>query len=397
MGKRPPRITELTDLLERGVGDLVERESLEAKLRSGRKLRVKLGIDPTAPDIHLGNAVPLWKLRAFQDAGHSALLILGDFTATIGDPSGQDKTRPMLSNSQVSENIQTYLEQVWKILRPERLEIHRNSEWLAKLSAEDLLKVASRLSVWRLLERDDFQRRKVEGRELGLHELIYSLLQAYDSLAVKADLELGGADQYWNLIVGRELLGKLGLEPQEVLTVRLLIGTDGVRKMSKSFGNYVGITEPPAQMFGKLMRISDELILDYAELCTTMPLEPLKKRLASGENLKDVKADVAAAIVARYHGVNKAKAARREFDRVFREKKLPKMIPEVAASKGDFPDIPSLLLDLGLVASKAEGKRMISQGGVKIDGALLSDPTAPIGVHKGMVVQVGKRRVVRVR
>ena len=381
----------LNGLLRRGVEEIIEKESLEKKLKSGRKLRIKLGIDPTAPDIHLGIAVVLRKLAEFQKLGHTIIFLIGDFTATIGDPSGQDKTRPPLSKKQVEKNAKTYLEQAGKILDIKRTEIRKNSQWFGKMNLADFLKIESYFTVQRILERDDFTKRIKEGRDLRSHEINYPILQAYDSVILKADLEIGGTDQKFNMLAGRRLMKKMGLPPQDIMTLKILVGTDGLKKMSKSLGNYIGITEKPEGMYGKIMSLSDKQIIPYFELCTNLPQEEVKKI----KEPKDQKARLAFEIVKLYHGLEKAKEAEGEFNRVFKEKLYPAKMKE--AKLHGIWNIVDLLMALDLVKSRSEAKRVIEQAGVKINGKTEADRFAKLELHDGMVIQVGKRKFTKIK
>ncbi|MBE0416950.1 MAG: tyrosine--tRNA ligase [Coriobacteriia bacterium] len=389
-------------VIKSGVAYLVPEDAMRAKLAQGRPLVAKLGVDPTAPDLHLGHAVPLRKLRQFQDLGHEVVLIIGDFTALIGDPSGRNSTRPALSAEEIEVNAQTYIEQAFKILDPARTTMRRNSEWLAGLGFADLIRLTSRFTVARILERDDFQKRYREGVGISLHELLYPMAQAYDSVAIRADVELGGNDQLFNLLAGRELMEKEGMEPQVCLTLPLLEGTDGIQKMSKSYGNYVGLTDEPADMFGKMMSIPDELMVKYYRLCTALPVEEvdvLEEQLASGglhPNL--AKRRLAREVVGLYHSAEIAVEAERAFDRVFKERDVPEDIPEHVADLPGEVFLPGLLKDAGLVPSNGEGRRMIAGGGVRIDGQQVNADALNVPRDRvlGAVIQVGKRRFVRV-
>ncbi|MCX7733106.1 MAG: tyrosine--tRNA ligase [candidate division WOR-3 bacterium] len=388
--------------LKRGVerleteAELIER--LERAEATGRPLRVKLGIDASGPDIHLGFAVVLRKLRQFQELGHTAVLIIGDFTGKIGDPTGRSKTRPQLTDEQVRENMQRYREQVFKILMPERCEFRYNSEWLDRLNATDIVNLAARYTVARLIEREDFRKRLDEGVPLFVHELLYPLFQGYDSVMVQADVELGGADQYWNLLVGRELQARFGQEPQVIMTVPLLVGTDGKMKMSKSYGNYVGISEPAGEMFGKLMSIPDELILDYFRLTTDKTdaeINEYERRLRSGENPRNIKAELARAVVTIYHSPAAAEQAAVEFDRVFREKQTPAQMPEFRIPDSGI-SIVDLIVQAGLLPSKSEARRKLQEGAVYLDGVRVNDPALVLKpAAEPVVLKVGKRRFVR--
>ncbi|MBN2538180.1 tyrosine--tRNA ligase [candidate division WOR-3 bacterium] len=390
------------DLLARGTDRLETpselHERLEAARRDKRPLRVKLGIDATGPDIHLGFAVPLRKLRQFQDAGHLAVLIIGDFTARIGDPSGRSKTRPHLSTEDIQRNMARYREQVFRILDPERCEFRYNSEWSDPLGGADIIGIAARYTVARVIEREDFRKRLKEGVPVHMHELLYPLFQGYDSVAVRADVELGGADQYWNLLVGRELQREYGQPPQVVMTMPLLVGLDGVQKMSKSYGNYVGITDPPAEMFGKLMSIPDSLIINYFDLCTDRkPTEITEfgRRLAAGENPRDIKAGLARDIIGSYHSAAAAEEAEQEFNRVFRNRGQPEEMPDFAVSEAGLP-IVQLVADAGLLKSRSEVRRKLAEGAVYLDGERVADPDLVVTVPaEPRVLKVGKRRFLR--
>ncbi len=386
---------------KRGIDRLETEAELVAKLeqsrRTGRPLRVKLGIDASGPDIHLGFAVPLRKLRQFQDAGHTAVLIIGDFTGSIGDPTGRSKTRPQLTDEQIRANMERYREQVFKILDPARCEFRYNSEWSNSLGGADVIKLASKYTVARLIERDDFKKRLEAGVPIHVHELLYPLFQGYDSVAVRSDIELGGADQYWNLLVGRELQREFGQEPQVVMTMPLLVGLDGVQKMSKSYGNYVGITESPHEMFGKLMSIPDSLIINYYTLCTDRSeteIRAIEQRLAAGENPRNVKAELAREIITMYHSAAAAAMAAAEFDRVFRERQAPTEIPEWSVPKAG-QNIVELLVGTGLLPSKSEARRKLAEGAVELGDERITDPATVVRVQEPVVLRAGKRRFLR--
>jgi tyrosyl-tRNA synthetase len=393
-------VEEQMHVIKSGIADLVPEKALRDKLARGSALRVKLGVDPTAPDLHLGHAVPLRKLRQFQELGHQVVLIIGDFTAFIGDPSGRNSTRPPLTREQIDANAQTYVDQAFRILDPDRTELRRNSEWLDGLGFADLLRLTSQFTVARILERDDFSKRYRDGVGISLHEFLYPVAQAYDSVAIRADVELGGTDQLFNLLAGRELMEKSGLEPQVALTLPLLEGTDGVQKMSKSYGNYIGLTDEPSDMFGKVMSIPDALMVKYFRLCTAEPvddIDALESALSAGEaDPNRTKRRLARLIVDIYHpdlGIE----AEASFDRVFKEHKAPETIESIQVDMGEEVYLPGLLVALGLASSSGEGRRLIDGGGVKID----SEPVAP-GEYtllrarvQDRVVQVGKRRFAR--
>jgi len=362
---------------------------------------VKLGCDPSRPDLHLGHSVVLRKLRQFQDLGHQAILIVGDFTGMIGDPSGRSKTRPPLTLEETRKNGQTYFEQATKILSTKKIQMLYNSEWLSKMSFADVIMLGSRYTVARMLERDDFEKRYEAGEPISIHEMMYPLAQAMDSVAINADVELGGTDQKFNLLVGRDIQREYGLEPQVAITMPILVGTDGVDKMSKSLDNYIGISESPRQIYGKTLSIPDNLIYDYFVLATSVPLDELAKvkgRLDDKmSNPRDVKRELARTLVALYHDEDAARGAEEEFDRVFVKKDLPDEIPECSITlDDDGVNIVRLLTETKLVGSNGEGRRMIEQGGVTVDGQRISDYNALVQIREGVIVKVGKRRFLRV-
>lgn len=382
--------------IARGAEEIIPLDELKKKLESGRQLTIKLGMDPTAPDIHLGHTVILNKLRTFQKLGHKIVLIIGDFTASIGDPSGKNATRPELPREQIIENAKTYAEQAFKILDKDLTEIRYNSEWCEKLGAAGTIKLASKLTVARMLERDDFSKRFASQQPIAIHEFLYPLFQGYDSVAIKADVELGGTDQKFNLLMGRELQKDAGMEPQCVLMMPLLVGLDGVVKMSKSKHNYIGVTEAPKEMFGKIMSISDDLMWSYYDLLSFKNVDEIKAvhdKCNSGEmNPRDAKIELGREIVARYHGEEAANAAVEGFKSQFAKGALPDDIPEVTVTS---TTIPNLLKDAGLCASTSDAMRMIKQSAVKCDGKVITDKGAP--VEKGTAIwQVGKRRFAKV-
>lgn len=400
---------EYEELLVGTVDALPEGELLRQLARAraeGRPLRVKLGVDPTAPDIHLGHTVVLRKLAQFQALGHTAVLIIGDFTAKVGDPSGRSKGRPQLSAEEISANAATYVEQAAKVLDMDRVELTRNGDWLAPLRMDEVLKLTSAVTVARLLERDDFSRRYQTNEPISLLEFMYPLLQGYDSVAVRADIELGGTDQKFNLLMGRTIMEAYGLLPQSILTVPLLVGTDGEQKMSKSYGNYVGVNDPPEEMFGKIMSIPDSLMMPYWTLVTGVgrrEVESIEQRMAAGEyHPAEAKRDLAERLVAIYHSPAAAKRARERFDRVFREKERPDDIPEVALPtevvRGNKVWLPRLLVALNLAASNGEARRLMEQGGVKVNGEVFGEVEREVSPEelRGAVLQVGKRKFVRV-
>ncbi|MEO0090860.1 MAG: tyrosine--tRNA ligase [candidate division WOR-3 bacterium] len=391
-------ITKILSFLKRNVKDFLTEEELKERLLRKKVLRVKLGIDVTGPDIHLGFAVVLRKLREFQDLGHIACLVIGDFTAKIGDPSGRSKTRPKLSEKEIKENMKRYERQIFKILDKNKTEFYYNSSWHSKLKADEIIEIASKYTVARLLERDDFMKRYKNNLPIYLHEFLYPLFQAYDSIAIKADIELGGEDQYWNLLVGRELMREFNLEPQIVMTMPLLIGTDGKLKMSKSYNNYIGIEEEPNEMFGKIMSIPDELIIHYFQLCTNRSEQEIKdfeRRLKEGENPRELKALLAKDIVSIYHSKEEAEKAAEEFDKVFKYKELPSEIP-VFYSKERNIRLVDLLVCANLLPSKSEAKRKIREGGVYLNGERISDIDYQVVIDKEIVIKVGKRKFLKV-
>ncbi|MEN0677624.1 tyrosine--tRNA ligase [Plesiomonas shigelloides] len=395
------RIEEALAVIKRGVEDLLPEDELIAKLKEGRPLRVKLGADPTAPDIHLGHTVILTKLRQFQDLGHEVIFLIGDFTGMVGDPSGKNTTRPPLTKEQVMANAETYKEQVFKVLDPAKTRIEFNSSWLGEMGAEGMIRLASRQTVARMLERDDFKKRFHDHQSIAIHEFMYPLLQGYDSVALEADVELGGTDQRFNLLMGRELQKEYGQKPQIVITMPLLVGLDGEKKMSKSAHNYIGISEAPSEMFGKVMSISDELMWDWYVLLSFRPLaeiEEFKARVAAGTlNPRDVKVWLAKEIIARFHSQADADAAEQEFINRFQKGAMPDEMPELTLDAGsEGIAIANLLKDADLVASTSEALRMIKQGGVKIDGEKVDDAKLTLSAGSTAVYQVGKRKFARV-
>jgi len=381
--------------IRRGAEELIVEEELAKKLASGRKLRIKLGLDPTAPDLHLGHTVVINKLRDFQQLGHQVQFLIGDFTGMIGDPTGKNATRPPLTRAEIERNAKTYQAQVFKILDPQKTQVLYNSEWSDKLGAEGIIRLAARYTVARLLERDDFSKRMKNNQPVALHELLYPLMQGYDSVAMKADVELGGTDQKFNLLVGRELQKQFGQEPQCILTMPLLEGLDGKEKMSKSLGNYVGIAEPPQEIFGKLMSISDELMWRYIELLSFA--SPSAIRQWKQDHPRDVKVRFAKEIVARFHDAAAAERAEQDFAARFREGEMPAEMPEVRvkAPAGGLL-IAQLLKQAGLTPSTTEAQRMIEQGGVKLDGERVSDKGLKLPAGRTVVAQVGKRKFARI-
>jgi tyrosyl-tRNA synthetase len=381
--------------IRRGVVSVVPEEELVARLRAGRPLRVKLGVDPTAPDIHLGHTIPLFKLRQFQELGHQAVLIIGDFTSLIGDPSGRSSTRPVLTRALVEENARTYAEQVFKVLDPERTEIRRNSEWLSALSLEEVLRLTARMTVARMLERDDFRQRYGSGTPIGLHEFIYPLLQGYDSVAVRADVELGGTDQTFNLLVGRDLQRDAGQPGQVAVVMPLLEGTDGVQKMSKSLGNHIGIADPPEEMYGKIMSVSDTLMHRYYELLSAASLDRIEAIRRGEIHPMDAKKALARELVARFHGAQAADEAEAFFEARFQRRTAHRPTPvRLGTGEADIW-VCQLLKDIGFAPSTSAARRLVGQGAVRVDGEL-------VGVDfrfqrgKNRLVEVGRRRVAEV-
>lgn len=387
--------------LRRGAEEIIPETELADRLAAGRPLIIKAGFDPTAPDLHLGHTVLLNKMRSFQEHGHRVVFLIGDFTGMIGDPTGKNETRPALTPEQVSANAQTYREQVFKILDPERTDIRFNSEWLGRLSASEFVQLAARHTVARMLERDDFDKRYRSGQPIAIHEFLYPLTQGYDSVALKADVELGGTDQKFNLLVGRHLQHAYGQTPQVVMTMPLLEGLDGVNKMSKSLGNYIGVTDAPDDMFGKLMSVSDTLMWRYFELLSARPLSDLaalRERVAEGVNPRDIKFELAEEIVGRFHDAAAAEQAKAAFIARFQKGALPDDIAlvTVAAVDEDGIALPNALKEAGLVASTSEAIRLIRQGAVRLDQQRIDDAKLVLTQKTTVVAQVGKRRVARI-
>ncbi len=392
-------------LIKHGVADLVPEEEFKEKLKKSveknKPLVVKLGLDPTAPDIHLGHTVVLRKLRLFQELGHQIVIVIGDFTARIGDPSGKSATRKPLDEASIAVNAATYQEQIFKVLDKEKTIVRYNSEWLSKLNFADVLKLEDKSTVARMLERDDFQKRYTEGRPIGVHEFFYPLMQGYDSIALESDIEFGGTDQTFNLLMGRHLQEEEGQRPQTVITMPILEGLDGVQKMSKSLGNYIGISEEPKEMYGKAMSIPDELMMRYYMLVTDMSIEDqesLAKRLESGEaHPRDAKMQLAHTIVSLYHGEEAAKEAQDEFVRVFQQHSLPTDIPEtLLKASGEPVWMPKFLVDIGLSPSNSESRRSIKAGAVKINGEKFPPTEENLVLEDGMVIQIGKRKFTKI-
>lgn len=393
-------VEESLALIRRGADEIIPEEGLLDRLKAGRPLRVKAGFDPTAPDLHLGHTVLINKLHQFQELGHEVLFLIGDFTGMIGDPTGKSVTRPPLTRDEVIENAVTYEQQIYKILDPEKTVVMFNSSWMGEMSAADMIQLAGKHTVARMLERDDFSKRYAGGQPIAIHEFLYPLVQGYDSVAMKADVELGGTDQKFNLLVGRELQRQYGQDPQVILTMPILEGLDGVQKMSKSLDNYIGISDRPGDMFGKIMSISDDLMWRYFELLSFRPMEEVEKwkdEIAAGMNPRDVKFQLGMEIVERFHSKADAEAAKQEFINRFRKGEMPEDIPEVTltAEAGELP-IANLIKDAGLTQSTSDALRMIRQGAVKIDGEKIEDTRLVIHAGSTHVYQVGKRRFSRV-
>ena len=386
-------------LLTRNVEEVIIEKDLEKKLSSGKKLRIKLGCDPSRPDLHLGHSVVLRKLKEFQDLGHQIIFIIGDYTGMIGDPSGKSKTRPALSKKEVKENAESYFEQVGKILDIKKTEIKYNSEWFSKFNMEDVLKLTGKFTVARILERDDFSKRLKGGAEIAVSEMLYPIMQAYDSIMIKADVEIGGTDQKFNMLAGRDLQRKMNLPEQDIITTTLLVGLDGKQKMSKSLDNYIGITEEPNSMFGKIMSISDEMILCYFKLLTDLENGELKKIESDLKdpkiNPRDLKVKLAKEIIAIYHDKKSAEKAEEEFNKIFRDKQKPSKITNYELRITNY-ELQDLLVEIKMVSSKSEARRLVKQGGVKIDDVVQKDFDKDIEIKNGMIVQAGKRRFAKI-
>lgn len=393
-------IDEQISFLKKGAVDVIREEDLRAKLeksaKTGKPLIVKYGADPTAPDIHLGHTVVIRKLKAFQDLGHTAVFLIGDFTGMIGDPSGKSATRPMLTREEILQNAETYKTQIFKLLDPEKTVIRFNSEWFNEFGAADFIKLASHTTVAQILERDDFEKRIREEKPISLHELLYPLVQGYDSVALNADVELGGTDQKFNLLVGRNLQREYEQEPQIVITTSLLEGTDGVQKMSKSLGNYIGIDEDANEMFGKIMSISDELMWRYYELLTDSSATEIEAMKSSNENPRNLKVNLAKQIISDFHSTEAANAAEENFVAQFVKKEIPDEIEETQIAAGSY-NLADLLAQTNLTQSKGEAKRLIEQGGVKLNGEKVSDAKAEINLTDEILLQVGKRKFLKIK
>jgi len=394
-------VAEQLEFIKRGADEVLVEKELEECLGSGRPLRVKAGFDPTAPDLHLGHTVLINKLRQFQDLGHEVMFLIGDFTGMIGDPTGKSATRPPLTRDDVIENARTYEQQIFKILDPEKTLVMFNSSWMNKMDVSDLIQLAAKHTVARMLERDDFSKRYTGGQPIAIHEFLYPLIQGYDSVAMKADVELGGTDQKFNLLVGRQLQEAYGQKPQVVLTMPILEGLDGVQKMSKSLNNYIGVSEAPDQMFGKIMSISDDLMWRYFELLSFRPVQEIadfRKQIEEGMNPRDVKFLLAEEIIGRFHSTEAAIKARKGFIAQFQKGALPDDIPEINLEVGETGlPIANLLKGAGLVGSTSEAHRMIKQGAVKIDGEKVVDSGVRVPAGEEHIFQVGKRRFSKVK
>jgi tyrosyl-tRNA synthetase len=398
-----PSINEQMDVIRRGVSEIIPEEDLVKKLensiRKNKSLNIKLGCDPSRPDLHLGHSVVLRKLRQFQDLGHQAILIIGDFTGMIGDPSGKSKTRPSLTLEETRQNGKTYFEQAAKILSKERIKMTYNSEWLDRMSFADVIRLASKYTIARMLERDDFTIRYKQGEPISVHEFLYPLAQAMDSVAIQSDVELGGTDQKFNLLVGRDIQREFSQEPQVTLMMPILAGTDGIDKMSKSLDNYIGINDPPGEIYGKTLSIPDKLIFQYFELTTDVPageLSRIKNSLENpGANPRDLKRELARTLVRMYHSAEASKSAEEEFDRIFINKSVPDNIEEYTVNGS--PNIATLMTEAGLASSKSDARRLIEQGGVTIDGEKVTDPIMILPDKNEMILKVGKRRFLKIK
>lgn len=398
-----PSLNEQVDLIKRGTSEIIPEEELiqkiERSIKENKPLIIKLGCDPTRPDLHLGHSVVLRKLAQFQELGHQAILIIGDFTGMIGDPSGRNSARPPLSFEEARENGISYFEQASKILHPEKTKIVYNSEWLGKMNFSDVIKLASKYTVARMLERDDFTKRLKNGIPISMHEILYPLAQAMDSVAIESDVELGGTDQKFNLLVGRDIQREFGIAPQVILTMPLLVGTDGVEKMSKSLDNYIGINEPPKEIYGKTLSIPDNLIYDYFLLATDVDINELNsiKQDISNQavNPRDIKRKLARKLVSMYHTEEEAINAEQEFDNIFVKKGLPNELPEINISKKEI-DILELIVEVGFAPSKSEARRLVLQGGVSIDNNKITDIKEKVHIKNEQILKVGKRNFIKI-
>lgn len=397
--EEPRQPSETMQALLRGADEIIPQSELEAKLATGKRLEVKAGFDPTAPDLHLGHTVLINKLRQFQQLGHNVTFLIGDFTGLIGDPTGKSATRPPLTREEIKQNAETYQEQVFKILDPELTRVRFNSEWMNKMSSADMIRLAAQYTVARMLERDDFSKRYAAQQSIAIHEFLYPLVQGYDSVALEADVELGGTDQKFNLLVGREMQKAYGKPQQAILTVPILEGLDGVQKMSKSLGNYIGITDAPNDMFGKLMSVSDELMWRYFELLSFRPMteiEAFKTQISEGMNPRDVKFLLCEEIITRFHDAAAAESAKQDFIQRFQKNAIPDDVPEVQIALGEGMLIGGVIKEAQLCPSTSEAMRMVKQGAVKIDGERVDDPKLLINTTAPFVLQVGKRKFARV-
>lgn len=388
----------IKEVLTRGVEEIIEKESLLKKLSSGKKLRIKHGVDPTGPKIHIGRAIQLWKLKELQDLGHQIVLIIGDFTAQIGDASDKQAMRRPLSEREVGENMKNYLKQIGKVLDANKIELRRNSEWLNNLKIKKLISLSMKFSAQQMIQRRNFKERWEKGKPIGLHELNYPLFQGYDSVMVKADLEIGGADQLFNLKAGREIQKNCGQKPQDIMILKMLFGLDG-RKMSTTWGNTINITDPPQEMYGKIMSMKDELMEDYFELCTKVPFQELRriKKSLKEKNInpRDLKTRLAREIIILYYNKKAAAAAEKEFERIFKEKKTPEKIPQIKVKEKNL-NILDFLVKIKLASSKSEAKRLVLQKGVKIDGKTQEDWRKIVKTKKGQIIKVGKRKFLEI-
>lgn len=392
-------VSHIMQQLLRGADEIIPQSELEEKLKAGRPLEVKAGFDPTAPDLHLGHTVLINKLRQFQKMGHNVTFLIGDFTGLIGDPSGKSVTRPALTEAEIKLNAETYQEQVFKILDPEQTKIRFNSEWMNQFSSADMIRLSARYTVARMLERDDFSKRYTANQPIAIHELIYPLVQGYDSVALDTDIELGGTDQKFNLLVGRDIQKAYGIPQQAILTVPILEGLDGVQKMSKSLGNYIAITDQPKDMFGKLMSVSDDLMWRYFELLSFRPLseiEDFQKQIDAGANPRDIKFLLCDEIITRFHSAAASSAAKQDFIQRFQMNAIPDDMPEIAIDLGDGIAIANLLKQAQLCPSTSEAMRMVKQGAVKIDGEKVTDPRQIVTQAEAFVLQLGKRKFARI-
>lgn len=392
-------VSEALELIKRGSEEILIEADLVKKLEKGKPLKVKAGFDPTAPDLHLGHTVLINKLKHFQDLGHEVIFLIGDFTGMIGDPTGKSATRPPLTEEQIQENAKTYQEQVFKILDSEKTRIEFNSRWMGKMSAADMIRLASRHTVARMLERDDFDKRYSNNQPIAIHEFLYPLVQGYDSVALEADVELGGTDQKFNLLVGRQLQEQYGQTPQVILTMPILEGLDGVQKMSKSLDNYIGINDDPKDMFGKIMSVSDDLMWRYFELLSFRPMSEIasfKTEMEAGKNPRDIKFLLAEEIITRFHSANDAKAAQEDFITRFSKNAIPDDMPEVEIAVGEGMPLANVLKEAGLVPSTSNAHQMVKQGAVKIDGEKVEDSRQSLSAGFSAVMQVGKRKFAKI-